>query len=54
MLEFERGERAGLVAAEPGEGDDGADIGATGRQGVDLVLKREVLPLDADEGEITA
>ena len=28
MLEFERGERAGLVAAQAGEGDDGADVGA--------------------------
>ena len=32
VLEFERGERAGLAAAQAGEGDDRADIGPPARQ----------------------
>jgi hypothetical protein len=48
MLELERLKPPALVAAQPREGDDGADVAAPPRQGGDLVRDREVLALDTD------
>ena len=50
VLERHRGDRvaAGLAAHGAGEGDDGADIGAAGRQTADLGADVEVLGLDAN------
>ena len=48
MLEFERRERAALVAAEAREGDDRADIRAPLAQCTHLGSRIEILRLDAN------
>ena len=48
MFELERCQDAALVAAKTGEGDDGADVGAAGGDGRDLVGQVEILGLNAD------
>ena len=49
VLELQRGQPAGLVAAEAGEGHDGADVGAPRRQPRDLGAGVEILGLDAHD-----
>lgn len=50
VFELEGSEPSALVAAEPGEGDDGADIAATFGQSRRLGGEVEILRLDTDDG----
>ena len=50
MLQLEPLQAPALVAAQPGEGDERADVGAAGREGVELGGDVEIPRLDADEG----
>ena len=48
VLELEAGQRAALVAHQPGEADERADVGAAGAQRRELGAEVEVAGLDAD------